>query len=230
MICIYTQPSLVLKVQLYNRFCEGNDVARLGDTLGRATILVCTECGVAIHVLDGEAHSQSCKATPRFPLPSQVGYHSDGQQLPSQQLAITYPSPGAGEGEKSLFGTAKKRKYRSPRVKIEPPELLVPKIEKEELPDQSSPMDEYQQHSLLKSPPSGELNDSTDDGKPIKKKAKVMLPSLGSPRGLRTLLPGLQDFLNQYFYDLIYHALRTSISFTKASWLHLRFSSFYVGT
>ena len=144
-------------------------------------------------MLDGEAHSQSCKATPRFPLPTQVGYHSDGQQLPPQQLAITYPSPVAGEVDKSLFSTGKKRKYRSPRVKTEPPELLVPKIEKEEeMLDESATMDvdEYQQQPLLKSPLSGELHDSTDEGKPIKKKAKVMLPSLGSPRGLRTLLPG----------------------------------------
>lgn len=58
--------------------------------------------------------------------------------------------------------------------------------------DESATMDvdEYQQQPLLKSPLSGELHDSTDEGKPIKKKAKVMLPSLGSPRGLRTLLPG----------------------------------------
>ena len=72
----------------------------------------------------------------------------------------------------------------------------MPKIEKEESAEDvgslsSNEVDAaaaavYRQQSPVKD---DDLVES-DGGRPVKKKAKVMLPSLGSPRGLRTLLPG----------------------------------------
>ena len=168
-----------------------NDISRLGEVLGRASILVCTECGVAIHVLDAEAHSVNCKATPRFPLPSQVGYHQDDHhQLTSPHrfpLAIDYSSPvnlavtaplaprveiKTPTKSSAVGQTRQKRKFKG-RVKPEPPEAEPP------LPLEP-PLSE----------PKMEVDLSPISLEPIRKKAKVMLPNLSSPRGLRTLLPG----------------------------------------
>ena len=130
-----------------------------------------------------------------------MGYHSDSQQ--QQPLAITYPSPTSAalpsvDFEKDTPNISKqKRKYRR-RIKTEPQEIeqIEPKIES------ISDIDD----SILKSPaetfePCFEIKVERKDGvefqspeeKPIKKKVKVMLPSLDSPRGLRTLLPGMMN-------------------------------------
>lgn len=193
------------------RYRAAGDVSQLSDTLGRAQILVCTECGVAIHVMDAEAHSLSCKATPRFPLPSQVGYHSDGQDVlrsPQMQhhpvpLSITYPSPSALASPTEMDGMPqgvprsgqKKVRYKR-RLKTEPPDqLLQPKLELTSDGDEvmnTSPVKTYDDSpSLSHSEVMGTAGlGFTPDSQPIKKKAKVMLPSLDSPRGVRTLLPG----------------------------------------
>ena len=173
------------------RYRGPNQVSQLGEVLGRASILVCTDCGVAIHVLDAEAHSSSCRAMPRFPLPSQVGYHHDGQQYPSPQrmpLAIDYTSPVRLSEMANVTSSAEvktppgsKRKYKG-RLKAEPPEREPPLVS--ELPTLPPPP--------LVEPKSevDRLDESPTALEPIRKKAKVMLPNLSSPRGLRTLLPG----------------------------------------
>lgn len=108
-----------------DRFYQGPDVStQLIQVLGRAAILVCTECGVALHVLDVEAHSLNCRATPRFPLPSQVGYHADSQSQQQQQLqhhhrlhlpdALAIADAAAA----AELPVRQKRKYRS-RIKKE---------------------------------------------------------------------------------------------------------------
>lgn len=166
-------------------------------------ILICTDCGVAIHVMDAEAHSLNCKATPRFPLPSQVGYHSDGQDAtqsphaPYQPvpLAITYPSPVIETGRTTSASPGSgQKKVRKRRLKTEPPDqqLLQPKIEPssdvDELAMETSPIKTgFEATAEAKLEP---VQDQTPDSGPVKKKAKVILPSLDVPRGVRTILPG----------------------------------------
>ena len=229
---------------LNHRFYQGPDVgAQLSQVLGRASILICTECGLAIHVLDVEPHSLNCKATPRFPLPSQVGYHSDSQQQP---LAITYPMPPSGGGSAAAAAVAaaagitplgesqsklQKRRYRT-KIKKEPassdypalPEgyqLTEPKTEPVVVQPKSENLtatidavasagaedegfltpteDDSMVNQTADSIKSDQLDGSDhaaggdfESNRTVKKKAKVMLPSHGSPgRGLRTLLPGI---------------------------------------
>ena len=181
------------------RYRGPEHVSRLGEILGRASILICTECGSAIHVLDAEAHSLNCKATPRFPLPSQVGYHSDSQQ--QQPLAIAYPSPSVVSPEGSDRTTpdaAKQKRNSRRRIKIEQPEnepVHQPKVEvSSDVEDvfMKSPTNTYQPSTPVMKLEATESDDfQSSPEKSIKKKVKVMLPSLDSPRGLRTLLPGI---------------------------------------
>lgn len=189
-------------VYLFFRYRGPSDVARLGEILGRASILICTECGAAIHVLDAEAHSVNCRATPRFPLPSQVGYHSDSQQ--QQSLAITYPSPSPittapVDVDKTTPNISKqKRKYKR-RMKAELPENepLQPKIEiNSDIEDSimKSPAQTFEPPVEPKVEPKDGMEFRSPGEVPIKKKVKVMIPNLDSPRGLRTLLPGIQSF------------------------------------
>ncbi len=136
-----------------------------------------------------------------------MGYHSDSQQQP---LAITYPSPisntpasvGIEKGTPNIF--RQKRKYRR-RIKTEPleEEQVEPKSESISDIDESvlkSPVQTFgppsEAPSELKTEPMDGVKFQSPGEKPIKKKVKVMLPSLDSPRGLRTLLPGIANLFN----------------------------------
>jgi len=81
----------------------------------------------------------------------------------------------------------KKVRYKR-RIKAEPPDIK-PKIEP------CSDAEESMVISPIKNlDPVSDLETTQNiipaDPQPIKKKAKVMLPSLDAPRGVRTLLPG----------------------------------------
>lgn len=182
-------------------------MSRLGEILGRASILICTECGAAIHVLDAEAHSLNCRATPRFPLPSQVGYHSDSQHQP---LAITYPTSNTSASTDSAVVPRQKRKYQR-RIKSEPVENepVLPKTEIASDVDDSlmkSPAQIFTSPTSVKTEPMDGVEFQSPGEKTVKKKVKVMLPSLDSPRGLRTLLPGIMNNL-KLFKCIITHLL-----------------------
>ncbi len=88
-----------------------------------------------------------------------------------------------------------KRKYRR-RIKTEPPEIepLQPKIEINSDIDDSimkSPAQTFEPSVEAKVEPKDGLEFRSPGEVPIKKKVKVMIPNLDSPRGLRTLLPGM---------------------------------------
>lgn len=140
-------------------------------------------------------------------MPSQVGYHSDGQQQP---LAISYPSPTlaapvAVDTEKTTPNISRqKRKYRR-QIKSEPPEVeeSQPKLETNSDVDDSkikSPAQAFEPSVPIKVEPTDGIEFRSPGEEPVRKKVKVMIPNLDSPRGLRTLLPGkILSLYKSYF-------------------------------
>ena len=90
--------------------------------------------------------------------------------------------------------------------------LLEPKVEPEEadsgaaVPSNEAP-DAADSFADVKMDQAEQSDD--EDRKPLKKKAKVMLPTIGSPRGLRTLLPGIVSKFRLRFSGFIYLILYT---------------------
>jgi hypothetical protein len=115
-------------------------------------------------------------------------------------LAIDYTSPIRLSEMANVTSSAEvktppgsKRKYRG-RLKAEPPGREPPLVS--ELPPPPpfvEPKSEVDR-----------LDESPTAFEPIRKKAKVMLPNLSSPRGLRTLLPGMYFSLSVYLFFSIF--------------------------
>lgn len=109
-------------------------------------------------------------------------------------------APVTVDSDKTTPNVSKqKRKYRR-RIKTEPPEIeeLQPKLETNSDIDDSimkSPAQTFEPSAHVKPEPIDGTEFLSPGEEPIRKKVKVMIPNLDSPRGLRTLLPGIHFLL-----------------------------------